>query len=336
MPRLVAAPDKFKGTASAAEVAAAACRVAAGAGWDCEEVPVADGGEGTLEVLGGPNRTTTVTGPLGRPVRAEWRLDGTTAVVEMARASGLTLAGGPEGNDPLEATTRGTGELVAAAVAAGARRVVVAVGGSATTDGGLGAVDVLAGRLAGVELVVACDVETRFCDAAEHFAPQKGAGPAQVRLLRRRLEALVGDYRRRFGIDVADLPGAGAAGGLAGGLAAIGARLVPGFDLVAESLGLDERLAGAGLALTGEGFVDEESFRGKVVGGMVRLCREAGVPLLVVAGEVYESAVDGVEPRAEPQVETVSLTARFGAERSHADPLGCIGEVVAERLLRGP
>ena len=325
MPRLLAAPDKFKGSASAADLAAAACAAAAGAGWECDPVPVADGGEGTLEVLGGPNRRTEVTGPLGTPVQAEWRLDGDTAVVEMARASGLVLAGGARGNDPLEATTRGTGELVLAAVGAGARRVVVAVGGSATTDGGLGAVDVLAGRLAGVDVVVACDVETRFCDAAPDFAPQKGATPSQVQLLRRRLERLVGDYRRRFGVDVAELPGAGAAGGLAGGLAALGARLVPGFDLVAEAVGLEERLDGADLALTGEGFVDEESFHGKVVGGMARLCAEAGVRLVVVAGEVFD-APEGLE--------AVSLTARFGSERSHADPLGCVREVVAE-LLRG-
>jgi glycerate 2-kinase len=323
--RLVAAPDKFKGSATAADLAAAACAAAAAAGWECDPVPVADGGEGTLEVLGGPNRRTEVTGPLGEPVQAEWRLDGPTAVVEMARASGLVLAGGAAGNDPLEATTRGTGELVLAAGGVGARRVVVAVGGSATTDGGLGAVEALAGRVSGIELVVACDVETRFCDAAGDFAPQKGATPAQVLLLRRRLERLVGDYRRRFGVDVSELTGAGAAGGLAGGLAALGARLVPGFELVAETVGLEERLDGADLVLTGEGFVDEESFHGKVVGGMARLCADAGVRLVVVAGEVYD---------APPGLEVVSLTQRFGSERSHADPLGCVREVVAD-LLRG-
>jgi glycerate kinase len=187
-------------------------------------------------------------------------------------------------------------------------------------------VEVLAGRLAGVEVVVACDVETRFCAAADDFGPQKGAGPAQVLLLRRRLERLVGDYRRRFGVDVSELPGGGAAGGLAGGLAALGARLVPGFELVAEAVGLEERLDGADLAVTGEGFVDEESFHGKVVGGMARLCGEAGVRLVVVAGEVYDAPAD---------LEMVSLTARFGPDRSLADPLGCFREVVAD-LLRAP
>ena len=324
--RVVAAPDKFKGTATAAEVAAAMAGAAEAAGWDCDAVPVADGGEGTLEVLGGPNRRSVVTGPLGRPVEADWRFDGRDAVVEMARASGLTLAGGPEGNNPLEATTRGTGELVAQALAAGARSVVVGVGGSATTDGGWGAVETLGERMRGVEVVVACDVETRFVEAAERFAPQKGATPAQVSLLTRRLERLVQVYRDRYGVDVSELPGAGAAGGLAGGLAALGATLVPGFDLVADRLDLEETIAGADLVVTGEGFLDEESFHGKVVGGMAERCAEAGVRLLVVAGDIYE-------PVDRPGIEAVSLTARFGEERSRSDPLGCIAEVL-QAVLR--
>ena len=146
---------------------------------------MSDGGEGLLDVLGGANRTTIVTGPLGRPVEAAWRFEHRTAVIEMARASGLALAGGAEGNDPLAATTAGTGELIARAVEQGARRIIVGLGGSATTDGGLGAVEALPSpaRLRTVELEVACDVRTRFVDAAAVFAPQKGAGPAQVDLL---------------------------------------------------------------------------------------------------------------------------------------------------------
>jgi glycerate kinase len=160
-------------------------------------VPLADGGEGTLDALGGPNRTTLVAGPHGEPLEAAWRLSRGTAVIEMARASGLLLAGGAEGNDPMEASTFGTGELIAAALEAGAKRIIVGVGGSATTDGGLGALKALypPQRLKGVQLVVACDVRTRFVDAAAHFAPQKGASPAQVKLLQRRLERLVQAYR---------------------------------------------------------------------------------------------------------------------------------------------
>ncbi|MGH9138028.1 MAG: glycerate kinase, partial [Acidimicrobiales bacterium] len=192
----MAAPDTFRGTAAARDVAAAIGRAAWETGWDCDEVPLADGGEGTLDALGGPNRTTTVTGPLGDAVDARWRLDGRRAVVEMARASGLELLGGSDGNDPVAASTYGTGELIGAAVDAGARRVLVGVGGSASTDGGLGALRALhpPARLRGIELTVACDVRTRFVDAADVFAPQKGATSAQVELLRRRLERLAQVY----------------------------------------------------------------------------------------------------------------------------------------------
>ncbi len=189
---------------------------------------MADGGEGLLDVLGGPDRTTEVTGPLGSPVTAGWRLSGGTAVVEMARASGLVLAGGPDENRPLDATTTGVGELLRHAVELGARRVIVGMGGSATTDGGLRALEAMGpvARYLGVEILVACDVRTRFTEAAEVFAPQKGATSAQVRLLAGRLERLVQVYLERFGSDVSCLDRAGAAGGLAGGLAAMGARVV--------------------------------------------------------------------------------------------------------------
>lgn len=324
--RVVAAPDKFKGTASAAEVAAAIGGAARDAGWRCDEVPLADGGEGTLEVLGGANRTTLVSGPLGDPVRAGWRLLRGRAVIEMAAASGLDLVGGPEGNDPMAASTSGTGELIAAALDAGAKQVLVGVGGSASTDGGLGALRAMSPfpRLRGVEIVVACDVTTRFLDAAEVFAPQKGATPSQVELLRRRLERLAQVYAEEHGVDVTELEGGGAAGGLAGGLAAIGARLTSGFDAVADHLELEETIEGADLVITGEGFLDAQSFDGKVVGGVADLCRALDVPVLAIVGEVYDEA--------DAAVEAVSLVERFGRERALTDPLGCIAEVVAGRL----
>jgi glycerate 2-kinase len=325
---VVAAPDRFRGTASATEVAAAMARAAEAAGAACDAVPVADGGEGTLEALGGAVRTTAVRGPLGLPVLAEWRMqaDG-TAVVEMARASGLALAGGPGGNDPLRASTAGTGELIAAALDAGARRVIVGAGGSASTDGGLAALTALNPRRrlhAGVELIVACDVDTLFVDAAEVFAAEKGATPAQVALLRRRLERLAQIYVRDYGVDVSELAGSGAAGGLAGGLAAAGAELVPGFDVVADALSLGERIAGADLVITGEGTVDAESFEGKAVGGVVDLATATGVPVLVVAGEVLA----GELPELPASVHLVSLVTRFGRERALADVAGCVAEVV--------
>ncbi|MCZ7528129.1 MAG: glycerate kinase [Acidimicrobiia bacterium] len=257
MPCAVACPDKFRGTLSAVGAAAAVAAGLRTAGWgDVREVPLADGGEGTLDALlasrGGSRRTATVTGPLGDPVEAQWALlsDG-TAVVEMARASGLALVEGR--NDPLRATTRGTGELIAAAARSGARRIVVGVGGSATTDGGLGAIEVLGWSLAGLDVTVACDVTTRFGDAAAVYGPQKGATAAQVSLLTRRLQRLADEYVDRLGRDVRDLEGGGAAGGLAGGLAAIGATLEPGFEVVARAADLESALEGADLVVTGEG-----------------------------------------------------------------------------------
>lgn len=324
--RVVAAPDKFRGTASAAEVSAAVARAAGSAGWTCDEVPMADGGEGTLDALGGANRTTRVTGPLGDEVEAPWRLHRSVGMIEMARASGIDLVDGPKGNDPIAAATHGTGELIAAAVDAGARRVIVGVGGSATTDGGLGALRALypPQRYRGVDLVVACDVRTTFVEAAEVFAGQKGASTAQIELLRRRLERLAQVYIEDYGVDVTGIEGSGAAGGLAGGLAAIGATLVPGFELVADEVELYERLIGADLVVTGEGFLDEQSFDGKVVGGVADLATEAGVPVLAVAGEVF----DGVGGR----IATVSLVERFGDDRSRSDTVACIEQTVTAYL----
>lgn len=252
-----------------------------------------------------------MTGPLGSPVVARWWMADGMAVVESAAASGLPLAGGAEGNDPLRADTRGTGELLVAAAAAGARRVLVGVGGSATTDGGRGALEAIeeAGGLGATEVIVACDVETRFVEAAEQFGPQKGATASQVAQLRRRLVALAAELRLRYGVEVADLPGAGAAGGLAGGLAALGARLVPGFGLVADSVGLQDRLATVDRVVTGEGRLDASSWSGKVVDGVVRVAGAAGVPVLVVVGAVGPGGLEGVTGAT---VEVRSLSDRFG------------------------
>ena len=313
--RLLAAPDKFRGTLTAREAAAALAAGAERAGWTAVELPLADGGEGTLDVLGGGNRRTLVSGPLGEPVEAAWRFeeDG-TALIEAAQACGLTLAGGPERNDPLRATSRGVGELIAAAVAEGATRIVVTVGGVASTDGGVGAAEAVPHPLH-VPLEVACDVDARFLDAADVFAPQKGATPEQVPLLRERLEKLV----------VPDLPGSGAAGGLAGGLAAIGARLLPGFDLVADRVGLDERLAEADLVVTGEGLVDATSFTGKVVGRVLDRAQAAGIEALVVAGDVASGS----------RIDALSLVARYGPERALAEPAECLMELVETALAAG-
>jgi glycerate kinase len=267
-------------------------------------------------------------------VVASWWLADSVAVMESAAASGLPLAGGPEGNYPVAATTRGTGELVAAARDAGARRVLLGVGGSATTDGGRGALEAIeeAGGLGDLEVVVACDVETRFVAAAEGFGPQKGATPVQVAELRDRLVSFAAELLARTGVDVTALPGGGAAGGLAGGLAALGARLVPGFDVVAESVGLRHRLAAADLVVTGEGRLDASSWAGKVVGGVVRTSGPLRVPVLVVAGELGPGGIEGIPGGRGAVVEVASLTDRFGPERARRDPAGCTEVVVATAL----
>jgi glycerate kinase len=337
---LVAAPDKFRGTASAPDAAAAAGRAARAAGWTADEVPMADGGEGLLAAAGGEERRVTVTGPLGRPVAARYgwrdrdaRGRGPVAVVETAEACGRALVPHPGGDDPVRASTAGVGQLLLAAAEAGARRIVIGCGGSATTDGGLGAVEAVGGPapLAGVELTVACDVTTPFLDAATVFGPQKGATPEQVVLLSERLVAVAARYRRDFGVDVDGLPGAGAAGGLAGGLAALGARLVPGFDLVADLVGLAGRLEGADLVVTGEGQLDPPSFQGKVVGGVLGLV--AGrCPVLCVVGRATPEALVA----APPGLEVADLSELAGPEAARTETVALIEEVVARRLARGP
>jgi glycerate kinase len=279
---------------------------------DVVTLPLADGGEGTIDALlaarGGSLRSARVTGPLGDPVDAQWAvLPGAIAVIEMARASGLALVGSH--NDPLRASTRGTGELIAVARREGFKKVLVAVGGSASTDGGLGAVDALGWSLQGIDLTVACDVATTFEDAARRYGPQKGASDAQVSLLSRRLMLLAEQYMARTGVDVTTLEGGGAAGGLAGGLAAIGAQLVPGFDVVAEVVNFEAALDGALLAVTGEGRLDATSLEGKVIAGVLDWSEDAGVPnVAVIAGQVVEDTRQQLMGREGVQV--LALTDR--------------------------
>jgi len=328
--RVVVAPDKFKGTATADEIASAIVEALRARGHRAVGVPMADGGDGTLAALGGANRVKTVTGPTGAPVEAPWRLSKGVAVIEMALASGLVLAGGPEANDPLNASTRGTGELIEAAVARGAKRVIVGLGGSATTDGGLGAVEAIGSpaRLKGVSVEVATDVTTMFVDAARVFGPQKGATEAQVAFLEARLRGLAERYRDDFDVDVEQLPGAGAAGGLGGGLAALGASIVSGFDLISDELGLWEQIERADLVITGEGQLDTESFNGKVVGGVVEIATEVGVPVVVISGAIEPGAVDDLGESCT----AVSLTDQFGPDEAMANPAACAAEMAVRSL----
>jgi glycerate 2-kinase len=290
---VLVAPDSFKGTMRATEVAAAIGRGLERAGLIPPDLcPVADGGEGTLEVLltalGGETAGVTVNDPLGRPVKAGFGLieDGGTAVVEMAAASGLNLVAEEE-RDAWAASTYGTGELICAAVEAGAEVVLVAVGGSGTTDGGAGAIEAIDafGGLQGARVVVLTDVRTPWERAPAVFGPQKGADPAMVTRLEERLDALAETLAKRFGRDPRGVPMTGAAGGLSGGLwAACGAALEPGAPFVLDAIGFDDRMRASRCVVTGEGKLDMQTLQGKIVGEIGTRTRQGGVPLHAIVG----------------------------------------------------
>ncbi|MBL7011500.1 MAG: glycerate kinase [Kiritimatiellales bacterium] len=313
--KIVLAFDSFKGNLSAREACETVRDGIVSVRPDVEAVilPMADGGEGTAEAmmsaLGGEWISQTVTGPLPH-MRVEagyaWLPESKTAVVEMAVASGLPLLK-PEERNPMIATTYGTGELIKAAVAKGAEKILLTVGGSATVDGGVGAAEALGWshsmaaiippeKLTFPEIDVLCDVTNPLCGpngAAQVYGPQKGATPEQVELLDRRLAALADAVKEQLGKDIRDLPGAGAAGGLAfGAVAFMGGRLVPGIDTVMEVVGLADALSGADWVLTGEGKFDSQSVQGKVVDGVQRLAKAAGAKTGVIAGCVKLSETE--------------------------------------------
>lgn len=305
---VLVAPDKFKGTYSAAEVAEAVAAGLREGGRNAEELPVGDGGEGTADALvralGGEWREADAADALGRPIRGRFALladgargsaprgsgaargsarggSGETAVVEAAEASGLARIR-EQDRDAFAASSRGTGELIAAACDAGASHVLVAVGGTATTDGGAGALAALDDAGVDPELTVICDVRTAFEHAARVFGPQKGADPETVKRLQRRLTAFAKHAPR----DPRGIPLTGAGGGLSGGLYAHrGARLVPGAPFVLDALGFDTRMRAASFVVTGEGRIDEQTLEGKAAGEVAVRCRQAGVACHAIVGE---------------------------------------------------
>ena len=292
---VLVAPDKFKGTFTAAEVAAAIAAGIRNGGRQAEELPVADGGEGTadalLRALGGEWIEAEASDALGRPIQARFAVlqDG-RAVVEAAEASGLARIPAAE-RDAVAATSRGTGELIVAACDAGASHVLVAVGGTATTDGGRGALDALAEAKVDPKLTVVCDVRTPFEHAAKVFAPQKGADPAAVERLEKRLAAFAAEGPR----DPRGIPLTGAGGGLAGGLYAYrGATLAPGAPFVLDTLGFDQRMRASAFVITGEGRLDEQTLEGKAAGEVAVRCRQAGVACHAIVGQ---AAIDDFSVR---------------------------------------
>lgn len=365
--RVLVAPDKFKGTLSAEQAARAMA-----AGWRRErpldeviQVPMADGGEGTLQALvaalGGEVRRVRVSGPLGDATDAAFGLvrgpRGATGVVELALASGLQLVGSAR-VDPLRASTRGTGELLLAALRAGVDEVILALGGSASTDGGAGIaaalgagllddtgrqisdggvglpnleqIDIgsLAPEVRRARILVACDVDnplTGPSGAARVFGPQKGATPDDVVVLERALAHLAAVVHRDLGIDVRSLPGGGAAGGAGAGLVAfLGAHLRSGVELVMDAVGLAEHIASAGMVLTGEGLFDATSLRGKVPGGVLAGADRYGVRVGIVCGRAE------IEPEG---VWVTSLVERVGEERAFEDTRRALEEVVAQMAV---
>jgi glycerate kinase len=366
--RVLVTPDKFKGTLTAVQAAEAIAR-----GWvravpnaEVEQIPMADGGEGTLDALvaslGGWRHRARATGPLGDLVDAEYAMavsqGESIGVVEMARASGLALISESRRN-PTRTTTRGTGELILEACHRGARRVLVCIGGSATNDAGAGMAQAVGIRLldgsgrdlrpggsalldlaridmsgldptvAAATFIVATDVDNPLLGpqgASAVYGPQKGASPDDVALLDRALGHFAAMVYRDLGADVRNFPGAGAAGGMGAGLIAfVGARLRPGVDVVMESLRLPQRLESADLVVTGEGRFDQQSLRGKVPAGVLRVAAEARVRALVLCGQADVEL---------PGVKVFSLAERFGekAAMERAGPL--LGDLAAEVAAR--
>jgi glycerate kinase len=324
---VLVAPDKFKGTFNAAQVAGAIGRGLEKAGLMPPDLcPVADGGDGTLDALlpqlGGELIAKTVTGPTGAPVKTGFGLieDGGTAIVEMAMASGLALM---DELDAWGATTYGTGELIAAAAQAGAAVILVAVGGSATTDGGAGAIEAIeaAGGIGQAKIVILTDVRTTWEDAPKVFGPQKGADPAMVARLERRLDALAGTLKR----DPRGVPMTGAAGGLSGGLwAQFGAALEPGAPFVLDALDFDDRMRAARAVVTGEGKLDQQTLEGKLVGEIGTRTRQAGVPLHAIVGR---DELDGFGKRM--------IDLQMVQEATNLEELEAAGERLGEALASG-
>lgn len=376
MEKILLVPDSFKGTLSSRQV----CQVMAGQlrrffpQAQVKSIPVADGGEGSVEAFlaaaGGERRTRTVTGPFGEPVEAFYGVlgDGRTAVIEMAACAGLPLAEGRL--NPERATTYGVGELLLAAKEAGCTKAILGLGGSCTNDGGAGAAAALGAKftradgaafvptggtlgeiaaldvspvaqaLQGMELTAMCDIDNPLygeAGAAAVFAPQKGADAAMVARLDAGLRHLGQVSARCLGRDFSHLPGAGAAGGLGFGMAAFcGAQLRMGIDAVLDAVGFDSLLPGTDVVFTGEGKIDSQSARGKVVSGVAARCRKAGVPVVAVVGqigqgfeEMYQqglTAVFSINRAAQP----------FAESRFHAgENLALTMENIARLLAAG-
>ncbi len=361
MKKCIVISDSFKGSLTSREICAIARELVPRRFPDCalHALSVADGGEGTvdcfLDSCGGERVSVSgVQDPFGAPIDAFYALlpDG-TAVIEMAAAAGLPLVAGRK--DPCRTTTYGVGQLVSRAIDRGARRIVLGLGGSATNDGGCGCaaalgvrftdaagrefvpvgatlgriahIDISAARnrLEGVSLIAMCDIENPLCGesgAACVFAPQKGADEETVRFLDAQLRALADAIERETGCRVAELPGAGAAGGFGGGaVALLGAKLHRGIEVALDVMGFDALLDGADLVLTGEGRIDAQSTHGKVVGGVARRARAKGVPVFALVGDIADDAYGAYDAGVNAifSINRLAIPREAAKQRSRAD-----------------
>lgn len=299
MRKIVIACDSYKGCLSSSDVANAAAHGVAEVYPDCEVVKlaVADGGEGTVEALvdtlGGHLEWAEVSDPLGRPVKAAYGVAGDLAIIESAAACGLTLLTKEERN-PLVTSTKGLGELIMAAIDKGCRKFLIGLGGSATNDGGMGMIraEGFLEKTKGMKFTVACDVDTPYIGehgASRVFGPQKGASEQDVEILEERLGGYALTILKETGVDVRDMAGAGAAGGLGGAFRAyLGAELKRGVDLVLDQIDFDSKIRGADLVITGEGCSDYQTLKGKTASGVLERAKRQGIPVALVSGAVRD------------------------------------------------
>ena len=299
MRKIVIACDSYKGCLSSSDVANAAAHGVAEVYPDCEviKLAVADGGEGTVEALvdtlGGHLEWAEVSDPLGRPVKAAYGVAGDLAIIESAAACGLTLLTKEERN-PLVTSTKGLGELIMAAIDKGCRKFLIGLGGSATNDGGMGMIraEGFREKTKGMKFTVACDVDTPYIGehgASRVFGPQKGASEQDVEILEERLGGYALTILKETGVDVRDMAGAGAAGGLGGAFRAyLGAELKRGVDLVLDQIDFDSKIRGADLVITGEGCSDYQTLKGKTASGVLERAKRQGIPVALVSGAVRD------------------------------------------------
>ncbi len=332
MRKIVIACDSYKGCLSSSDVANAAAHGVAEVYPDCEVVKlaVADGGEGTVEALvdtlGGHLEWAEVSDPLGRPVRAAYGVAGDLAIIESAAACGLTLLTKEERN-PLVTSTKGLGELIMAAIDKGCKKFLIGLGGTATNDGGMGMIraEGFLEKTKGMKFTVACDVDTPYIGehgASRVFGPQKGASEQDVEILEERLGGYALTILKETGVDVRDMAGAGAAGGLGGAFRAyLGAELKRGVDLVLDQIDFDSKIRGADLVITGEGCSDYQTLKGKTASGVLERAKRQGIPVALVSGAVRDEQmlrdggfgiIEAVSPLSMSREEAMRLeTAKF-------------------------